>query len=147
MTFRLGGLPEQLDAYGDNYRPVNVTLPWGESDSREEQTVNLLLTDPASRPYTANKFNNTVWVPAFERAGFQYHRDNTDGMRALRHLFASSTLQQGVSLKEQAAFRGHADEAFTLSTYVHLMPNSFDRARLAVDAIFKPNSQPTMTAS
>jgi site-specific recombinase XerD len=62
-------------------------------------------------------------------------------MHALRHLFASSMLHQGVSIKELAAFLGHADEAFTLRTYVHLMPNSYERARLAVDAMFKPRRQ------
>ena len=40
-----------------------------------------------------------------------------------------------------ADVRGHADEAFTLRTYVHLMPNSFERARTAVDAMFKPRRQ------
>lgn len=44
------GVLEQLDAYVENYRPVKVTLPWGEQDSREEETVNLVLTDSASRP-------------------------------------------------------------------------------------------------
>jgi site-specific recombinase XerD len=34
-------------------------------------------------------------------------------MHALRHLVASSILQQGVSIKELATFLGHADEAFT----------------------------------
>lgn len=28
-----------------------------------------------------------------------------------------------------------------LRTYVHLMPNSYERARLAVDAMFKPRRQ------
>lgn len=141
------GVLEQLDAYAEDYRPVKVTLPWGEQDSREEETVNLPLTGTASRPYASNKFNHTIWVPAFERAGLEYHRDNTGGMHALRHLVASSMLQQGVSIKELAAFLGHVDEAFTLRTYVHLMPNSFGQARLAVDAIFKPSVQPTMSAS
>ena len=47
-------------------------------------------------------------------------------------------LAQGVSIKELAALLGHASEAFTLRTYVHLMPNSYDRARLAMNEMFKP---------
>jgi integrase len=50
-------------------------------------------------------------------------------------------LQQGASIKELAAFLGHADEAFTLRTYVHLMPDSYDRARAALNTMFKPRRQ------
>jgi integrase len=53
-------------------------------------------------------------------------------------LYASALLHEGVSIKEQAAFLGHADEALTLRTYVHLMPNSYTWAATAVDAIFAP---------
>jgi site-specific recombinase XerD len=87
---------------------------------------------------TRQAFNKDVWRPAFARAGVDRSPDGEDGMHALRHLFASFMLSQGVSIKELAAFLGHSSEAFTLRTYVHLMPNSFDRARLAVDGMFKP---------
>jgi integrase len=99
------------------------------------------MTDDESRVCTANRFNSTVWLPAFERAGVEYCADNSDGMHALRHLFASLMLHLGVSIKELAAFLGHADEAFTLRTYVHLMPNSYERARTAIDTMFKPRWQ------
>ncbi|HEX4724694.1 MAG TPA: site-specific integrase [Pseudonocardiaceae bacterium] len=135
------GVLETLDAYAENYPPVSVTLPWGEQDGRKYETVNVLVTDDESELHTARKFNTGVWIPAFARAGLDYQQDYSDGMHALRHLFASSMLHQGVSIKELAAFLGHADEAFTLRTYVHLMPNSYERARLAVDAMFKPRRQ------
>lgn len=125
------GVLERLDAYVESYQPVKVTLPWGEQDSREEETVSLLLTDDASRPYMANKFNNTVWIPAFEQAGLEYHRDNTDAASPLRLVDAPARcIDQGVR-----RFSGHADEAFTLRTYVHLMPKSaaHDVCQLTVD--------------
>jgi integrase len=135
------GVLETLDAYAENYPPVSVSLPWGEQDGRKHETVNVLVTDSDSALHTARKFNTATWIPAFARAGLTYQQDYGDGMHALRHLFASWMLQQGVSIKELAAFLGHADEAFTLRTYVHLMPNSYDRARMAVNTMFKPRRQ------
>jgi Phage integrase family len=81
---------------------------------------------------------DVVWRPAFDVAGITYEPDRSDGTHALRHLFASSMLARSVSIKELAAFLGHSSEAFTLRTYAHLLPNSYERARLAVDEMFKP---------
>ena len=49
----------------------------------------------------------------------------------------------GVSVKELAEFLGHEDPGFTLRTYTHLMPSSHQRARLAVDGVFKPRKTPS----
>lgn len=53
-------------------------------------------------------------------------------MHALRHAFAAALIDGGCSIKDLAAYLGHADEAFTLRTYVHLMPKSDERARAAI---------------
>jgi integrase len=135
------GVLEKLDAYAENYPPVSIVLPWGELDGRKFETVNVLMTNDRQEVWRAQPFDKTVWLPAFKRAGLVYERTYGDGMHALRHLFASWMLQQGVSIKELAAFLGHASEAFTLRTYVHLMPNSYDRARTAVNTMFKPRRQ------
>jgi integrase len=42
-------------------------------------------------------------------------------------------LAAGVSVKELAEYLGHADPAFTLRVYAHMMPGSHDRARRAID--------------
>jgi hypothetical protein len=133
---------EKPDAYADSFPAVPVTLPWGDQDGRDVESVNLLISDAESEPVFAGTFNAGTWIPAFGRAGLEYHPDNTDGMHALRHLYASALLHEGVSIKELAAFLGHADEALTLRTYVHLMPNSYTRAAAAVDAIFAPRQLP-----
>lgn len=52
---------------------------------------------------------------------------------ALRHHFASVLLEGGVSIRAVAEYLGHHDPGFTLRTYAHLMPESEDRARLAID--------------
>jgi integrase len=136
------GVLEQLDAYAENYPPMAITLPWAERDGRASETINVLMTNTKNDLYTRQAFNNVVWKSAFAQAGLTYRADREDGMHALRHLYASHMLAQGVSIKELAAFLGHADEGFTLRTYVHLMPNSFERARLAVDQMFTPRHRP-----
>lgn len=57
-------------------------------------------------------------------------------MHALRHYYASVLLDSGENIKALAEYLGHSDPGFTLRTYTHLMPNSRDRARKAIDAAF-----------
>lgn len=57
-------------------------------------------------------------------------------MHALRHYYASVLLDSGENIKALAEYLGHSDPGFTLRTYTHLMPNSQDRARKAIDAAF-----------
>ena len=59
-------------------------------------------------------------------------------MHALRHYFASATLEGGVSIRAVADYLGHADPGFTLRIYAHLMPEAEDRARSAVDDALGP---------
>ena len=56
-------------------------------------------------------------------------------MHALRHFYASTLLAQGVPVKELAEYLGHSDPGFTLQTYTHLVPSSFERARVAIDGV------------
>jgi integrase len=78
----------------------------------------------------------------FRKAGLDY-RKRADGMHALRHFYASVLFSQGVSIKELAAYIGHNDPGFTLRTYTHLVPSSFERARTAVDAVFSATGPAT----
>jgi integrase len=64
------------------------------------------------------------------------YRNRADGVHALRHFYASTLLAQGVSIKELAEYLGHSDPGFTLRTYTHLVPSSYERARLAIDSVF-----------
>ncbi len=43
-------------------------------------------------------------------------------------------LDAGENVKALAEYLGHSDPGFTLRTYTHLMPDSSDRARRAIDA-------------
>jgi hypothetical protein len=48
----------------------------------------------------------------------------------------AARLAGGVSIKELAEYLGHADPAFTLRVYAHLLPSSHDRARAVIDERF-----------
>jgi integrase len=135
------GVLDDIDAYAETYPPVAITLPWAERDGKKTETINVLMVNEHGDLYTRQAFNNVVWRPTFKRAGLSYE-DRADGMHALRHLFASLMLVRGVTIKELAAFLGHASEAFTLKTYTHLMPSSYGRARQAVNDLFKPRAKP-----
>jgi integrase len=63
-------------------------------------------------------------------------------MHALRHFYASALLDAGENIKALAAYLGHADPAFTLRVYTHLMPSSEHRARRAIDDLFDGPERP-----
>jgi integrase len=46
-------------------------------------------------------------------------------------------LAGGVSVKKLAEYLGHADPAFTLRVYAHLLPSSHDRARRVINDHFR----------
>jgi integrase len=121
-------------AHEQAFPSVEVTLPWGEPGGKQV-TVRLLLTGDGGRLYRGDCFNKVVWQGAFRAAGVEY-RNRADGMHALRHFYASTLLAQGVSIKELAEYLGHSDPGFTLRTYTHLLPSSYERARLAIDGVF-----------
>ena len=86
--------------------------------SGKEVRVRLLLTGGGRRLYKGGCFNKVGWQGAFRAAGVEY-RNRADGMHALRHLYTSTLLAQGVSIKELAEYLGHSDPGFTLRTYIH----------------------------
>lgn len=75
------------------------------------------------------------WKDALDAAGVPSARYE-NGMHELRHFFASALLDQGESIKAVAEWLGHADPAFTLATYTHLMPNSDERTMSAIAGIY-----------
>lgn len=53
------------------------------------------------------------------------------------HHYGSVLLDAGENVKALAEYLGHSDPGFTLRTYTHLLPNSQDRARKAIDQAFQ----------
>ena len=56
------------------------------------------------------------------------------GASPLRHHYASVLLAAGESVVAVAERLGHEDASLVLSTYGHLMPDSDDRTRSAIEA-------------
>ena len=122
--------------------PRDVELPWRDLDG-EPRTSTLVFTTREGGPIVRNHFNPYTWKPALVAAGMEPSRAN--GMHALRHYYASALLEGGVSIRAVADYLGHTDPGFTLRVYAHLMPESEDRARSAVDAALGPRADSLRT--
>jgi len=110
---------------------ATAELPWREPGG-DVGSVELMFTHRDRGPLTRAYFTHNAWKPALQGAGLERNRDN--GMHALRHHYASVLLENGVSIRAVSEYLGHHDPGFTLRTYAHLMPESEDRARAAIDA-------------
>ena len=132
------GVLAAMRVHERDFPSTEITLPWDEPGGKPV-TVRLLVTGESGRLYTGDLFHKVVWQGAFRASGLEY-RKRADGMHALRHFYASTLLAQGMSIKELAEYLGHSDSGFTLRTYTHLVPSSYERARLAIDGVFGPTS-------
>lgn len=125
------------------FPPVEVTLPWIERGG-PPVTVRLVFTSREHKPVNKN-YVNYIWKAALEAIGLiQAVNDKPVGrgrrwekcrdkmMHALRHLFASEALNEGVDIYTLADLLGHEDPAFTLRRYVHRVARSLDKARDAI---------------
>lgn len=110
----------------------SVDLAWREPGG-ETRSTELLFANRDRGPLTRAYFTHNAWKPALRAAGLERNRGN--GMHALRHHYASVLLENGVSIRAVSEYLGHHDPGFTLRTYAHLMPESEDRARAAIDAV------------
>ena len=130
-------LPESvaasLTAHLTRYPTTEAKLPWRTLDG-PAVSVPLICRSSADKAIDRNHFNAQYWRPALLAGGVQPGPGN--GMHALRHFYASVLLDAGESIKAVSEYLGHADPAFTLRTYTHLMPSSDSRTRSAVDALF-----------
>jgi integrase len=71
-----------------------------------------------------------------KRGRLRYSTTRKEGIHQLRPYYASVMLAAGVSIKELAEYLGHADPAFTLRVYAHLLSSSHDRARADINEHF-----------
>ena len=58
----------------------------------------------------------------------------------LRHFYATTALHEGETIKAVSEYLAHADPGFTLRTYTHLMEESAERTKRAVDAVFRASA-------
>ena len=121
------------------FPPKEITLPWDVSTG-VPTTVRLIVTSVRGQVVAANDFNRNYWKKALKAVGVPYGRYE-NGMHELRHFFASVLLDQGESIKAVAEWLGHADAAFTLQTYTHLMPSSDARTRNVISGVYDRKAQ------
>lgn len=134
---------DALAAHITRRPPIDVTLPWKTPDG-PPVTAKLLFYSRERKALNRNYFNMYLWKPALIAAGVipervpgeRFTPSREHGMHALRHYYASVLLDSGENIKALAEYLGHSDPGFTLRTYTHLMPNSQDRARRAINAAF-----------
>jgi integrase len=131
---------EHIEQQGE----TEVALPW-ETLTGEQRTVRLMFVWSDGKQIRVRNYDETIWKPALCAAGVippptsdsrgrrHYKTHRKTGLHALRHHYASVTLNDGVNIKELAEYLGHHDAGFTLRLYTHLLPSSHDRARQAVD--------------
>lgn len=145
-----GWVAAAIEAHSKQWKPVAVTLPW-ETQDGPLVTHELLVTHNGE--YLRPAVYRGVWKPALHDAGvigpavkdargrMVYPSNRQAGRHALRHYYASVLLADGVNIRELAEYLGHSDPGFTLRVYGHMLPDSHERARKAIDArLFRPRA-------
>lgn len=134
-----------LQEHIERQQPRPLALPWEKTDGKTVEHKLLFRWHTDDLHVRQRNFDETVWKPALVKAGVllapqrdergrrRYLTTRKEGTHQLRHYYASITLAAGVSITELSEYLGHHDPAFTLRQYTHLLPNSFERAREAID--------------
>ncbi|MEU0208258.1 tyrosine-type recombinase/integrase [Streptomyces canus] len=133
-----------LRKHMDACKPVEITLPWDVPEG-PKVSARLIFTAEQGGMVWRSNFNGKEWKPALAVAGLvpdadddgKYESAREHGMHALRHFYASALLDAGENIKAVSEYLGHADPALTLRVYAHLMPDSRERARRAIDTLFQ----------
>lgn len=137
-------LPEQVSfAIAEQMRvrpPVELEIE-DETDERKirydkntkqrvvpRRKVRLLFATETGRPMLRGDWSK-IWVPAVKKAGLP------QGFRLhdLRHLFATTLIHHGASVKTVQLALGHASAKTTFETYIHEWPDLADRTRTIME--------------
>lgn len=90
---------------------------------------------PGGRHLNLHEWRSDEWTAAVRAAGLA-HRSPY----ALRHTYATFGTAAGVSLFELARFMGTSVDQID-RTYGHLLPDSLERTRRALDAFLSPRQE------
>jgi integrase len=101
-----------------------------------------LFTTATGLLYRHEHFGSRIFAPAVREAGLPAGTTS----HHLRHHFASVLLAAGESVVAVAERLGHENATLVLKTYGHLMPDSEDRTRRAIDAAWTTDGPQTAHA-
>jgi integrase len=129
----------QVKQYGKQTRSLRaVPLPLRALEALETlpARIDSRLLFPGVRGGYLNlhEWRRDEWTPAVRAAGFERRTPYS-----LRHSFAAFAIAAGVSLYELARFMGTSVDQID-RTYGHLLPDSLDRTRSALDAFIHNNA-------
>jgi integrase len=96
---------------------------------RKFPDAQVLITTSRGNQYPQLDYVRRVFNPAVQRAGLPVGTTSHD----LRHHYASVLLAAGESVVAVAERLGHENATLVLTTYGHLLPDSEDRTRRAID--------------
>jgi len=145
------GVLAAIDAHKKIFKPIPASLPWAKRDGKPE-THHLIIHGDGEhlRTTVVTKHWNPALVTArlipepaerYNRGGWKYVTGRENGRHALRHYYASVELADGGEgrIKALSEWLGHATPTFTLEIYQHVLPDTEQRARSAVDErLFRP---------
>lgn len=143
----------RLVAHMEQFPPTNVSLPWTTRHGKP-QTVLLMFTTEGHQPICKTNFNR-LWKATLEAAGVigaindeqsehgrprEKCRDKM--MHALRHLYASERLADGMSVITLAQRLGHTDPVYTLRNYCHKVSDDHEEERRWIDRTLRGSTAP-----
>ena len=100
---------------------------------------NSLFTTLHGLPWRHEYYGSRVFAPAVRKAGLPVGTTT----HALRHHYASVLLAAGESVVAVAERLGHENATLVLTTYGHLLPDSEDRTRRAIDQAWTSDGRGT----
>jgi integrase len=89
-----------------------------------------VFTSPHGFPLNYGNLRRRILAPAAKAAGLEWVT-----CHSLRHTCASLLFEAGRDVKQVSAWLGHADPAFTLRVYIHLMDEGIGDAAFMDEAV------------
>ena len=131
-----GGVDAPKSAFGRREIPISRSLSEELAAQRSEAAfaadADAVWATRVGTPHKPENLFRRVLKPAAERAGVGWA-----GFHTLRHTCASMLFRQGASAKQVQVVLGHHSPAFTLATYVHLLPDDLPDPEL-LEAVIPP---------
>ena len=129
-------------SYGLRQVPISTRMAqdlWRHrAGAGDEEPV---FTGPQDGPLRAEYVLRAIVKPAAGRAGVPWA-----GVHTLRHTCASILFRSGWNAKQVQVVLGHHSPAFTLATYVHLIPDDLPEPRFLHDEPGAHAAEPQRTA-